>query len=334
MNYNPYAAPQAAPAPGGPTQYGSGPQPWEIGEVLSAAFEVYKTNWPVILGSLFVFAIALLPLGGFPAFLTLSRILEPGLLSSLISFGCSAANLVVQAFLLTGILRIFLAAARGQSPTIAMLFSGGSEFPAMLGVVIVTSIITVLGCFIFGLIIVYMGLNFAQYYVADQGMGMSAALQSAWKSTEGERGKVLLYSLVALALVFAGLAFCVVGVFVTAPIASLGYTIIYLRTSGRGGAPVATGGPGYGPPGGGYGGPPPGGGYGGPPAGGGYGGPPGGGGYGPPGGGGYGGPPGGGYGGPPGGGGGYGGPQGGGYGGPPAGGGGYGGPGGGRPPGY
>jgi len=58
MNYNPYAPPQAAPPPaGGAMVYAGAQQPWEIGEVLSAAFEAFKPNWVVLVFSYIVMII-------------------------------------------------------------------------------------------------------------------------------------------------------------------------------------------------------------------------------------------------------------------------------------
>jgi hypothetical protein len=195
-------------------------------------------------------------------------------------------------------------------------------------------------------IIVALGLSYATYFVADAGLGPIEALKASWAATNGSKGKLFLFGIVAFFIALAGVIACCIGIIPAVTLTMLAQAMIYVRLSGRGTTsggfdPYAGGGGfapqgGYGaPPQGGYGGPPAGGGYGGPPAGGGYGGPPAGGGYGgpPQGGGGYGGPPqgGGGYGPPGGGGGGYGGPQGGG-GAPPAGGG-YGGPPGYGPPG-
>ena len=82
MNYNPYAAPQAAPPPpGGFGPSAGGPQAWDVGEVLSTAFEAFKNNWAVLVGSFFVFGALLLPLGGLPYVLTYTHTLDKGLAS-------------------------------------------------------------------------------------------------------------------------------------------------------------------------------------------------------------------------------------------------------------
>jgi hypothetical protein len=312
MNYNPYAAPQAAPPPyGGPPAYGAGAQPWAIGEVLSAAFEAFKTSWPVILGSWLVFVLCISPFIAVPIVLQVTGALDQTLLL-VVRFAFNIVTALVEAFLFGGLYRIQLAIVRGQPASVGDLFSGGNVFASMFGVIFLTGVLFIFGCCIGGIVLFGMGLCFVHFFVADQNLGPIEAFKASWQATEGQRGEVFLYCLAAFGLYLAGAICCGVGALITGPVAGLGMAIIYLRLTGRG-APalgVGGGGPGYGPPGGGPGyGPPPGGGYG-----------PGPGGYGPPGGGGPGG-----YGGPGGGGpGGYGGPGPGGYG-PPGGGGGYGG---------
>ncbi len=352
MNYNPYAAPQAAPPqPGAPLAYAGGPQPWDIGEVLTAGFEALKTNWVVLVFTYFVTMFITIIVEYLPRIPTFIGIFKMGSAPDLLlAFSGMAVGLVVSSFFSVGLIRIWLGVARGQQPEFGVLFGGADRFLPLLG----TMFLSLMGIGIGSMfllvpgVILALGLMLSTFFVIDQGMSPVDALQASWKATDGHKGKLFGFGLVAGLIIIGSEMCCFLPVFVAIPTVMVAVTIIYLRITGRGAAAVAP--PGAGPPGGGYGGggyPPPGGGYG-PPGGGGYG-PPGGG-YGPGGGGpgpgfGSGGPFGGGPGGAPGGGGGYGPPGGGGGGGygppgggggggygPPGGGGGYGPPGGGGGP--
>jgi hypothetical protein len=366
VNYNPYAAPQAGPPmmgapPGGPPQGGA--QPWDVGEILSSAFEGFKRTWGVLIGTIVIYGvIAMIPgliLGGLQG----AGVIDQD--SAQVANGVvQLIGLIIGAFFQTGLIRVFVAAARGGQPNIGDLFSGGGKMFHILATQFLMGFAILLGfiCFIIPGFILELGLAYSNYFVADANLGPIEAMKASWAATNGSKGKLFLFGFVAFFIFIGGMIACCIGILPAAAIVALAQAMIYVRISGRGNTSggfdpnAGGGGGGFAPQpgmGGGYGGPP-GGGYGGPPAGGGYGGPPqggapGGGGYGPPGGGGgapgggYGGPPqgggggmppgggggapGGGYGGPPG----YG-PPGGGGGAPPGGGGGYGG--GGGPPGY
>jgi len=354
MNYNPYAAPQAAPPPPpGGGAYAGSPQPWDIGEVVSAAFEAFKPNWVVLVLANFTALVIAQVVQFVPRLPGVVGIIKIGSLpDTMLGLVGAVMGLVVQSFFQVGLIRISLGVARGRTPTFGELFGGGDRFVPVLVALFLLCIGVFLGLVLLVVpgVILALGLSLANYFIVDQEMGPIDALQESWRATDGQKAKLFALGFVAAFIILGAAAFCCLPVLAAIPLVQLAFTVVYLRITGRGGAsPAPAGGGGYGPPpgaGGGPGyGPPPGGGYGPPPGGGGYSPPGGGGGYGPPGGGGgggYGGPQGGGgggYGGPQGGGGGgYGGPQGGGgggYGGPQGGGGGgYGGPGGGRPPGY
>jgi len=330
MNYNPYAPPQAAPPapPGGPAAFAGGPQPWDIGEVVGAAFEGFKANWVVLVFTHVVALIALyipIIISVLPGATGVIRMgTAPDVLLRIVGY---VFGLVVYAFFQVGLLRISLGVARGRQPVFSELFSGGDQFVQMVLAFLAVSLGAWIGCALLVVpgVILGLGLSLTTYFIADQGLGAADALRASWQATDGQKVKLFVFGIVAFLIILGSELLCCFPVLAAIPVISVAFTIVYLRITGRGGPPVpALGGPppGYGPPGGGpaYG---PGGG--GP---GGYGPPGGGPGYGPPGGGGPGfGGPGFGGGGP----GGYGGP--GGAGGPGGGPGGYG-PGGGRPPGY
>jgi uncharacterized membrane protein len=319
MNYNPYAPPQAGPPAYVPQAQGPGtPQPWEIGEVISAAFEAFKANWVVLVFAHLLGGILAAVPSFVPVILVASGAIEVESAEYWGIYGaCMFVVFTVDAFLYVGLWRIALAAARGQRPEFALLFSGGSRFLAMFGTFWLLALTLGIGYALLVVpgVILGLGLYMAVLFVVDQNMGPIDAMKASWNATQGYKGRLFLFALLAFGMILAGYVACFVGVFAVIPILSVASAIIYLRLTGRG-APVV---PTYGLPAPGF-------------AGGGYPGQPYGPGYGPQGG--YGGPQGGGYGGPPGGGG-YGGPPPGGYG-PPGGfnpgGGGYGPQGGGGPP--
>jgi uncharacterized membrane protein len=203
--------------------------------------------------------------------------------------------MLIESFLFVGLNRTFIAAARGETPQFATLFSGGSRFLVFFGTLLLMYIAILIG-FVFLVVpgvILALGLGPALFFVSDTDLGVIDSLKASWDAMKGHKGNYFLFGLVGACLMIAGILACCVGELVAFPVFLVAQAIIYTRISGRMGAAVAA--PvGYGGPPPGYGGPPPG--YGGPPggappAGGGYGGPPPGG---PPGGGGYGPPPGGG----------------------------------------
>ena len=306
--YNPYAAPQAgppmlpgAPGPGG----GSGPQPWEIGEVLGHAWTGFKANWATLVFSqLLALILGSIP-NYIPSVLVATQAIENASAEYWIIYSiCLIAGIIVSTFFQVGLTKIALSAARQQSAQFGDLFSGGSRYFSLLGATLLLSLAAFFGVLLFIVpgVILMLGLSLTAYFVVDQNMGPIQAMQASWAATTGHKGGLFLYGLVGGLLVIGGCVACYVGIFVALPVFTVGMATIYLRLSGQWGAGTgASYGPpgGYGPPAGGYG--PPGGGGGGfgPPAGGGgYGPPAGGGGYGPPpggggtGGGGYGPPPG------------------------------------------
>jgi hypothetical protein len=323
MNYqnNPYAPPQAAPLAAQPVSPFAGPQPWSVGEIFSIAWERFKQNWAVLVFTYLLTLVITQAIGAVPNVIAATGAVDDQMVILGMTGGVTLFNFVVSCFFYSGLTRIWLEAARGQTPSFGTMFTGGDRFFAFLIAYFLLSLVAGVGFLLLVVpgVILLLGLGLAPFYVVDAKMGPIAALQASWAATKGQKGDLFVALLASMGVIIVGLLACGVGMFVAAPICYVAYAVAYTRISGNGvvprlAAPAGPPGypmqqPAYGPPGapGGYG--PPGGGYGGPPGGGGYG-PPGGG-YGPPGGGG------GGYGPPPG----YGGPQGpGGQGGPPPGG--------------
>jgi uncharacterized membrane protein len=279
--YNPYAAPQAAPPLAGGALPPGTPQPWTVGEMVSLGWARFKENWAVLIFSnLAVFVIIqvisrlLVMQVGSPTDFRTNGFHSRGYWAGLgVS---SAASQVVTAYFQTGLIRIWLAVARGQSPSFGVLFTGFDRFLPMIGLTLLSGFASGIGlvCLIVPGVIVYLGLYLAPYYLVDAGMGPIRAMQASWEATRGQKGDVLLLVLAGFGLGVLGGLMCLIGIFATVPLWAVASAAAYTRMSGNGVATMygdgAPPGPqqaypplpgGYGPPPG-YGGPPPG--YGGP----------------------------------------------------------------------
>jgi len=260
MEYNPYAAPAAGPsAPHRGMHGGGGPQPWDIGEVLGAGWNAFKANWVVLVFSLFLGRLIPGLPGYFPAVLVLTGTLQQNTTEYWVVYGgCMVASILIGAFFQSGMIKIWLDAARGKDAQFSDLFAGGPHYFAMLGLNVLETLVLVIGFAIFIVpgVILALGLALAAFYVVDEDMGPIEAMKASWEATAGQKGALFLFSIVCFLLAIAGVMACCFGVFVTLPIAAVAMAIIYLRLSGNGSPPSGYGTPSpyapppaYGPPG-------------------------------------------------------------------------------------
>lgn len=271
MPQNPYAAPIAAGQSGGGGGLGAA-QDWEIGEVLTQAWETFKSQWVVLVfAPLVAMAIPTLisTLGqGFLAF----TFGEDSIVAIIATFVLLIGQYLVSAYFQVGINRIMVAAARGQTPNFSDLFSGADRMVPMFFLYLLMGLAVGLGMVLLIVpgIILALGLAMGMFFVSDQDEGPVDALRSSWERTDGHKIQLLIFGLAAMVLTFLGLLACLVGIFVTGPVLSVAFAIIYTRLTGTtdgagatsGFAPPTGGAPPYGsPPGAGYApqaGPPPG----------------------------------------------------------------------------
>jgi hypothetical protein len=296
MAYNPWGAP-AAPSPQWAPHIAppGEPLPWEPGEVVSRAWDIVKVHWvPLVFGTMIGGAAASAPqqISSFYRQFALKGAFDFEDATFAVLFGIGVlVGWVLQAFFQAGFTRMYLTAARGGTPELGQVFSGGPRFFAMLGGMMLHLLIMVIGFAFFVVpgVILLLGLGLYPYFIVDRNMGPVEALKASWATTTGQKGSLFVLLLYGIGVGLLGFLACCVGIMPAIAVVSVAHAIVFTRLTGTIGQPpvappAAYPQPGY--PGGGYGGY--GGGYGPPP--GGYGPPPGG--YGPPPGG-YGPPPGG-----------------------------------------
>ncbi len=242
MNYNPYAAPQAPPGAaliGVP--YGQ-PQPWTASEAIAQAWAAFKIHGGLLILSYllptFITALA----GQIPVVVGFLDIVPAGSGNKIVlqTIGLLIGQ-ISAAFFQGGLVRIWLAVARGDTPAFGTLFSGADRFLPMLALNLMTMLALFLGLALFIVpgVILYLGLFAAQFYVVDAGMKPLEAMKASWSSTRGQKGEILLLTLGGAGLVVLGMLMCCVGTLATVPIYFLSTAIAYTRLSGR----IASAGP-------------------------------------------------------------------------------------------
>jgi uncharacterized membrane protein len=242
MNQNPYAPPKDVPLPVAPPGELAGPQPWSVGEVVSLAWEALKRDWVVLVFAPFAAQLVAGVPNYIPAVALATQAVEPNSTEYWILYAiCMIAALTVGTFFQVGLLRIFLAAARGQRADFAELFRGMDRFVPLLGATVLMFFVVFLGYLLLIVpgIILAIGLSLAQFYVVDAEQGPVEALKSSWEATKGHKGNLFLLGLAAFGLAILGLLACCLGYYVAMPVAWVAFSIAYLRISGRGAAPPA-----------------------------------------------------------------------------------------------
>jgi len=215
---------------------------WEVGPVLNRSWELFKDNLGVILGATIVVALINGLFSGVNQGLQ-SAIAgaDSGLAAStlgLVSFAVGILGWVVQTYLSLGFIRLFLRTVRQEGPEIGDLFTGGRWLvPGIIASLLVGAGVG-LGMLLLIVpgVILALGWMFAQLLIVDKDMGPIEAMKTSWRMTQGEKGGLFLWALVAFGLIIVGFLACGLGVFVAAPVVGLGTTLIYLDLDRRSGA--------------------------------------------------------------------------------------------------
>ncbi len=169
----------------------------------------------------------------------LSSKLDPGVAAILAVGGQSIAallSIIMQSFILGGLVKFSLAVCRGLRPPLNVVFSGGSFFLPMLGGYLLYGLGLGLGFLlcIAPLVILACGWVCYQPFIVDKGLGPIEALTNSWRVTTGHRLNIFLYLLLSFAVGLAGmLAFCVGALLISAPVIMIANAYVYLKLTGE-----------------------------------------------------------------------------------------------------
>jgi len=215
---------------------GDGPQPWEVGEVLSEAWTLFKDNAGLLIGA---FAATIAVMGVLQAvghFIGAAPVGDAAATAnSAVILTFNLVSYATKSWLTVGAQRINLAVVRNEPIEFSELFGGGNRALTMFG----TGFLMALGIggatllLIIPGIIVALGWQFALFYVADTDTGAIEALGASWKATHGQRGALFSLALALVLVNVVGLLACGVGLLASIPVSGLAVAIVFTRISGR-----------------------------------------------------------------------------------------------------
>ncbi|GEM_PF-2051563 len=212
------------------------PCPWTIGESMSLAWNAVKRDFGVLVFSALI-GLAVVTAPGH----VVDLLFEVGLIetSSVLYVGlvggAAAVQMLVSCFFSVGMMRMFLAAARGQDVKMSMLWSGGDRFLAMLGTNVLVGL-AVFGGLVFAIVpglILGLGLPLSGFFCVDRGMGPVAAIRASWLAMSGSKMHWFGFAIVGLGISLCGLLAFGVGYFVAVPVLGVATAVIYLRLTGQ-----------------------------------------------------------------------------------------------------
>ncbi len=152
---------------------------------------------------------------------------------SLVSYFIS---IVVQAFILGGVVQFSLRVARGEKPDFSVVFSGGRHFASMLGGTLLYTLGVTFGfaaCIVPGLFL-YAGWIAYSAFIVDKGLSGTDALKASWQATTPYRTNIIVYTLLSMLVGIAGVLACCIGaLLVSFPVLMIGNAYLYLKLIGE-----------------------------------------------------------------------------------------------------
>jgi hypothetical protein len=236
MNFNPYAAPQAlahapGPGPGAP----SDPQPWEVGEVFRAAWELFKPNWGPLCAGVFVAGfIGMLP-QQVPTVLQVAGVLpEDSTLLRALAVVTAIIAWLLREFFAAGFTRACLGTVRTGTTRFGDLFGAGGRYVPYVIASLVTTLATAFGFVLLIVpgVILALGLWMTGFFLLDRGLDPIAAIRASWEASRGQKGAFFVLALAELGVIILGFSACCVGFFAASMVALLARTVVYLRVAG------------------------------------------------------------------------------------------------------
>jgi uncharacterized membrane protein len=205
----------------------------DVGHLLGKGWETFKLNPGLCIGMWFIYSLfnGSGGGGGGGGGGGSGGVDETVMLITAVVVGCFAClSAIIGPPLRGGFQLAFARLARGdESVDFGDLFAGFSKFLNLFLLSLLMFVIVVFGfilCIVPG-VMAFLGLWPAYLLVMEDDLGPVEALQAAWALTDGYKGSLFVYAICAGLLQIVGLLACCVGLFVTGPVAELGWMTAY-----------------------------------------------------------------------------------------------------------
>lgn len=192
-----------------------------IGDALSNAWKITKSNFLFLVGVIVVLFVIQFALGSVGEYLS-RDIAWVGVVISIIT-------VLIQILLNVGAIAIVLKLVDGIKPSFSELFTTTKPYVQFVLVTILMSLIVGVGFILLIIpgIMLAIGLQFATYLVVDKGMGAVDALKKSWEITNGVKWKLLGFAIVIWIVNLLGFVLFGVGMVVTIPLTMIAMAYVY-----------------------------------------------------------------------------------------------------------
>lgn len=197
-----------------------------IKSTLSQAWELFKKHWKFLL---LVTVISWIFQGLPRSFEKHDLYSQSWLILAVLSLALSALNLVID----IGLTKVYLKIVDRESAKLEDLFVHYKLFWKFLAGSILYGLIVVSGLFLLIVpgIIWAIKFQFYSYLIVDKNLGPIEALRQSSNMTQGKKWQILKFDLVIGLLNILGILALIVGLLITIPVTTLGFTLLYRKLS-------------------------------------------------------------------------------------------------------
>ena len=144
----------------------------------------------------------------------------------------------ISAYVFAGMTRFSLDVVRKKQPSFDTVFRVDPPFVSLWAATLLFDGAAIGGSYLLLLpgLLLASGLLFYMPIMVDKNKGAIESLKASWQLSTGQWSSRLMFTLICGLLVAAGVLFCCVGVFVTAPLTSLAMAYAYCLSTGEIGA--------------------------------------------------------------------------------------------------